>query len=30
MLRLLIIPFLFMIHMSVYDFKVPALDWWNH
>src|ERR1700730_13156633 len=26
MLRLLIIPFLFMINMSVYDFKVPALD----
>ena len=28
MLRLMIIPFLFMIHMSmsVYDFKVPALD----
>jgi glutathione peroxidase len=26
MLRLLIIPFLFMIHMSVYDFKVPALS----
>jgi glutathione peroxidase len=25
MLRLLFIPFLFMIHMSVYDFKVPAL-----
>ncbi len=26
MLRLLIIPILFMIHMSVYDFKVAALD----
>jgi glutathione peroxidase len=26
MLRLLIIPFLFMINMSVYDFKVPSLD----
>ena len=26
MLRLLIIPFLFMMNMSVYDFKVPALD----
>ena len=26
MLRLLIIPILFMIHMSVYDFKVTALD----
>jgi glutathione peroxidase len=25
MLRLLFIPFLIMIHMSVYDFKVPAL-----
>lgn len=26
MLRLLIIPILFMIHTSVYDFKVPALS----
>lgn len=26
MLRLLIIPFLFMMNMSVYDFKVPALS----
>ncbi len=26
MLRLLFIPFLFMINMSVYDFKVPALS----
>src|SRR5450432_2484765 len=26
MLRLLIIPFLFAMNMSVYDFKVPALD----
>ena len=26
MLRLLFIPFLLMINMSVYDFKVPALD----
>jgi glutathione peroxidase len=26
MLRLLFIPFLFMLNMSVYDFKVPALD----
>jgi glutathione peroxidase len=26
MLRLLIIPLLFMINMSVYDFKVAALD----
>ncbi len=26
MLRLLLIPFLFTLNMSVYDFKVPALD----